>query len=138
MNKLEALPNFKKFKGDEQFVIAKLFRNLQKAHNASTETASHLAFLARTLKPDQCSIILKHSIHPLIQHEIPPCLCNLGELKFAEKDLSPEEAFKQHAVNTVLPCPYHPNLEKVEAKHPTRCLATAVHYTLKEKLFKIP
>ena len=30
MNKLEALPNFKKFEGGEQFAIAELFRNLQK------------------------------------------------------------------------------------------------------------
>ena len=135
MNKLEALPDFEKFEGGEHFTIAKVFRNLQKGHNASTETASHLAFLARTLKPDQFSIILKHSIHPLIQIEIPACLCNPGELKFAKKGLSPEEAYEQCAVNTILPCPYHPNLEKVKSKHPTRCLATAVHYTLREKLF---
>ena len=135
MNKLKALPNFKKFEGGEQFATAELFRNFQKVHNASTKTASHLAFLARTLKHDQFSIILKHSIHPLIQLEIPACLCNPGELKFAKKDLSTEEAFDQHAVNIILPCPYHPNLEKVELKHPTRCLAAAVHYTLREKLF---
>ena len=116
-------------------MIAELFRGLQKAHNAFTETASHLAFLARTLKPDQFSIILKHSIHLLVQLEIPACLCNPGELKFAKKDLSPEEVFEQHAVNTVLPCPYHPNLEKVELKYPTKCLAAAEHYTLREKLF---
>ena len=78
---------------------------------------------------------MKHSIHPLIQLQIPPCLCNPGELKFAKSDLSPEETFEQHAVNTVLPHPYHPSLEKVQAKHPTRCLAAAVHYTLREKLF---
>ena len=125
MNNLEA---------GEQFTIAELFRHLQKVHNTSAETASHLAFLARTLKPDQFSIILKHSICPLVQLEIPTCLCNPGELKFAKKDLSPEEAFEQCAVNTVLPCPYHPNLEKVEVKHPTRCLAVVVHYTLREKL----
>ena len=71
MNKLEALPNFKKFEGGEQFAIANLFRNLQKVYNASAETASHLAFLARTLKPDQFSINLKHSICPLKQLEIP-------------------------------------------------------------------
>ena len=71
MNKLEALPDFKKFEGGEQFAIAELFRNLQKAHNAFTETDSHLAFLARTLKSDQFSIILKHSIHPLVQLEMP-------------------------------------------------------------------
>ena len=133
MNKLEALPDFKKFEGGKQFAIAELFRNLQKVHNTSTETTSHLAFLVRTLNPDQFSIILKHSIHPLIQLEIPAHLCNLGELKFAKKDA--EEAFEQCAVNMILPCPYHPNLKKVELKHLIRCLAAAVHYTLREKLF---
>ena len=113
MNKLEALPDFKKFEGGEQFAIVELFRNLQKAHNASTETASHLAFLARTLKPDQFSIILKHSICPLIQLEIPARLCNLGELKFAKKDLSPDEAFEQHAVKIILPCPTTPTWKKL-------------------------
>ena len=83
MNKLEALPKFKKFEGDEQFAITELFRNLQKVHNASTETASHLAFLARTLKSDQFSVIFKHSICPLVQLDIPACLSNPGELKFA-------------------------------------------------------
>ena len=131
MSKLE-VPDFKKFEGGEQFAIAELFRNLQKVQNASVETASHLAFLTRTLKPDQFSIILKLSIHPLIQLEIPSCLCNPGELKFARKDLSQEEAFEQHAVNIIFPHPYHPNLEKVKQKHPMRCLAAAVHYTLKE------
>ena len=134
MNKLEALPNFKKFEGGEQFTIAELFRNFQKVHNASTETASHLAFLARTLKPDQFSIILKHSIHPLIQLEIPACLCNPGVLKFAKKDLSPEEAFEQCAVNTVLPHSYHPNLEKVESKHPTRFGCRCTLYTERKTL----
>ena len=135
MNKLEALPKFKKFEGGEQFAITELFRNLQKVHNASTETASHLAFLARTLKSDQFSVILKHSICPLVQLDIPACLSNPGELKFAKNDLFPEEAFKQRAVNIILSHPYHPNLEKVKPKHPMQCLAAAVHYTLREKLF---
>ena len=63
------------------------------------------------------------------------CLCNLGELKFAKNDLSSEEAFEQHAVNIILPHPYHPNLENVESKCLMRCFATAEHYTPREKLF---
>ena len=95
MNRLKKLPNFKKFKEGEEFAIAELFPCLQRAHKASAETASHLAFLARTLAPDQFAIILKHSLKPLVQLQIPPHLCSLGELKFAKNDLSPEEAFEQ-------------------------------------------
>ena len=133
MYRLEKLRNFKKFEGGEEFAIAELFLCLQRAHNTSAETASHLAFLARTLAPDQFTFILKHSVHPLVQLQIPPCLCSPGELKFAKNDLSPEKAFEQQAVNCILPHPHHPNLDGVDAKHPTRCLAAAIHYTLREK-----
>ena len=95
MKRLEKLPNFKKFEGGEEFAIAELFHCLQTAHNASAETASHLAFLARTLAPDQFVFILKHSVCPLVQLQIPPHLCSLGELKFTKNYLSPDEAFEQ-------------------------------------------
>ena len=49
MNKLEALPSFKKFKNGEEFTITELFHCLQCAHNAAAETAGHLAFLGHTL-----------------------------------------------------------------------------------------
>ena len=38
-------------------------------------------------------------------------------------------------MNTILPHPYHPNLDGIESKHVTRCLAAVVHYTLRQKLF---
>ena len=72
MNRLEAMPNFKKFEGGEQFAISELFEHPQHAHNASSEMASHLAFLARTLQPTQFEFILKHSVRPLVQFQIPP------------------------------------------------------------------
>ena len=131
MNRLETMPNFKKFEGGEQFAISELFRHPQCTHNASSEMASHLAFLARTLQPTQFEYILKHSIRPLVQLH----LCNPGELHFAKSDLSSKEALKQRAVNTILPHLYHPNLDGVESKHATRCLAAAVHYTLRQKHF---
>ena len=89
MNQREALPGFKKFEGVEKFTIAKLFRHLQRAHNASAEMAGHLAFLARTLQPNQFEFILKHSVHPLVQFNIPPHLCNPRQLHFARTNLSP-------------------------------------------------
>ena len=96
--------------------------------------AGHLAFLARTLQPNQFEFILKHSVHPLVQFttNIPPHLCNPRQLHFAKIDLTPDELFEQKVVNTILPHPYHPALDSVESKHATRCLAVAVHYTLKQ------
>ena len=71
MNRLEAMPNFKKFEGGEHFAISELFRHLQHAHNASSEMASHLAFLATTLQPTQFEFILKHSVRPLVHSKYP-------------------------------------------------------------------
>ena len=53
----------------------------------------------------------------------------------AKADLTPDEAYEQKMVNTVLPCPHHPKLDGVDTKHPTCCLAAAVHYTLHQRLF---
>ena len=134
MNHLEALPGFKKFEGSEQFAISELHHPLQRAHNTSSEAAGHPTFLARTLQPTQFEFILKHSVHPLLQFQIPARLCNPGKLCFAKSDLTSEELFEQKAVNTILPWPYHPKLEAVENKHTTHCLAAAVHYQLCQKL----
>ena len=91
LNHLEALPGFKKFEGGEQFAISDLFSILQSAHNASTEVARHLAVLARKLQPSQFEFMLKHSVCPLIQFEVPPRLCNPGELHFAKSELTSEQ-----------------------------------------------
>ena len=135
LNKLEALPNFKKFENGEEFAITELFRCLQHAHNAAAETPCHLVFLGHTLSTDQFSFILKHSVYPLIQLHIPPHLCHPRELCFAKVDLTPEEAYEQKAINRVLPHPHNPKLDDVDNKHPNHCLAAAVHYTLHQKLF---
>ena len=134
MNHLEALPGFKKFEGSEQFAISELFHHLQRAYNTSSEAAGHLTFLARTLQPTQFEFILKHSVCPLVQFQIPARLCNPGELCFAKSELTSDELFEQKAVNTILPQPYHPKLECVENKHAIHCLAVAVYYQLHQKL----
>ena len=72
---------------------------------------------------------------PLIQFEVPPRLCNPGELCFTKSNLTSEETFEQQAVNNILPRPYYPKLETVEGKHATRCLVVAVHYQLQQKMF---
>ena len=130
LNQLEALPGFKKFEGSEQFAISELFTSLQSAHNASAEVARHLAVLARKLQPSQFDFILKHSVHPLLQFEVPPRLCNPRELHFMKSNLTSEETFKQWAVNNILPRPYHPKVETVEGKHATMYLTAAVHSQL--------
>ena len=130
LNHLEALPGFKKFEGSDQFAISELFTSLRSVHNASAGVAGHLAVLARKLQPSQFEFILKHSVHPLIQFEVLPRLCNPEELCFAKSNLTSEETFEQWAMNNILPRPYHPKLETVEGKHATRCLAVAVHYQL--------
>ena len=135
LNCLEALPGFMKFEGGEQFAISELFSSLQSTQNASAEVARHLAVLARKLQPSQFEFILMHSVCPLIQFEAPLRLCTPGELCFMKSELASEEAFEQHAVNNILPRPYHPKLQTVEGKHATRCLAVAVHYQLGQKLF---
>ena len=111
LNCLEALQGFKKFEGSGKFAISELFTSLQNAENASTEVARHLAVLARKLQPSQFEFILKHGVHPLIQFEVLPRLCNPRELCFLKSDLTSKEAFEQWAVNNILPRPYHPKLE---------------------------
>ena len=119
----------------EEIAIVQLFYALQRVHNTAAEVTGHLAFLGRTLTPDQFTLILKHSVRPLIQFNILPHLCHPGELTFTKADLTPEESFEQRAVNKILPKPYHPKLHKVENKHAAHCLAAAVHYQLHQKFF---
>ena len=87
------------------------------------------------LDPQQFQFILKHSLCPLVQLQVPAGLCHPGELQFAKPNLSSNELFEQQVVNNVLPHPYHPKLETVAPKHPTRALATAIHYQLCKWLF---
>ena len=103
MNHLEAFPGFKMFEGGEQFAISELFHHLQRAHNASSEAAGHLAFLARTLQSTQFEFILKHSVCLLVQFQIPARLCSPCKLHFTKSEITSEELFEQKAVNTILP-----------------------------------
>ena len=72
LNRLEKLPGFKKYKDSKEMAIVQLFYALQRAHNTAAEVVGHLAFLGRTLSPDQFTFILKHSVRPLSQFNISP------------------------------------------------------------------
>ena len=136
LSHLAALLNFESIKGDDRVAICELIDSLQTAHNAAADVAGHLTTLGRTLDPQQFQFILKHSLCPLIQLQVPAGLCHQGELQFAKPNLSSDKHFEQWVVNNVPPPhPYHPNLEKVASKHPTRVLATAIHYQLCKQLF---
>ena len=106
------------------------------ANNTAARVAGHLAFLGCTLHPDQFSFILKHSVRPLIQLSVPAGLSDPTCLQFEHPVLKEEEQFQQKAINSVLPMPHHPDLEKLTPKDPMHCLAGAVHYVLRCQLFK--
>ena len=130
LNRLAALPNFKDIKGADREEVCELFDLLQTAHSTIADAASSLASLGHRLYPHQFQFLLKHSIHPLIQLQIPAHLCHPGELRFEKQYLSNDKLYEQCCVNALLPRPYHPSLDSIPPKHPTRALAAAIHYHL--------
>ena len=116
--------------------IVQLLVALQCAHNTAAEVTGHLAFYRCTLQPDQFSFILKHSVRPLIQLSVPAGLSDPTHLQFEHPVFTEEEYFEEKAINSVLPMPHHPDLEKLPPKDPTHCLAGAVHCVLRCRLFK--
>ena len=135
LTRLATLPNFKKIDGDDRVKVCDLFDSLSTAHTAIADVAGNLATLGRRLDPTQFRFLLKHSVRPLVQLQVPARLCNPADLTFAKTSLTDEEMFEQRAVNNMLPRPHHPNLEAVDPKHPTRALAAAIHYQIRKKMF---
>ena len=127
------MPNFTAIQGDQWEMVCELFDSLQTVHTAIADITGTLATLGRTL--DQFQFLLKHSVHPLVQLQVPAHLCHPGELKFAKEYLTDDELYEQCGVNTVLPRPHHPDLDQVPAKHPTRALASTIHYQLRKCMF---
>ena len=82
LNRLAALPNFTDIKGADREEVCDLFDSLQTAHATIADAAGTLASLGRRLHPHQFQFLLKHSICPLIQLQIPAHLCHPGELRF--------------------------------------------------------
>ena len=135
LSRLAAMLNFTAIQGDQWEAVCQLFDSLQTVHTAIADIAGTLATLGRTLDPKQFQFLLKHSVHPLVQLQVPAHLCHPGELKFAKEHLTDNELYEQCRVNTVLPRPHHPNLDQVPAKHPARALASAIHYQLRKCMF---
>ena len=129
LTRLAALPNF------EKIDVCDLFNSLSTAHTTIADVAGNLATLGRRLDPTQFQFLLKHSVLPLVQLQVPARLCNPADLTFAKARLTDKEMFEQRAMNNMLPRPYHPNLEAVDPKHPTRALAAAIHYLIRKKMF---
>ena len=134
LNRLAALPNFKDIEGADREEVCELFDSLQTAHATIADAASSLASLGQRLHPHQFQFLLKHSIHPLIQLQIPVHLCHPGELRFEKQYLCNDELYEQCCVNTLLPRSYHPALDSIPPKHPTRALAAAIHYHLWKRM----
>ena len=134
LSRLAAMPNFAAIQGDQREVVCELFDSLQTVHTAIADITGTLATFG-TLDPNQFQFLLKHSVCPLVQLQVPACLCHPSELKFAKEHLMDNELYEQHGVNTVLPRPHHPDLDQVPARHPTRALASAIHYQLRKRMF---
>ena len=135
VSRLAAMLNFTAIQGDQWEMVCELFDSLQTVHTAIADIAGTLATLGRTLDLNHFQFLLKHSVHPLVQLQVPAHLCHPSELKFAKEHLTDNELYEQRGVNTVLPRPHHPNLDQVPAKHPTRALASAIHYRLRKRMF---
>ena len=134
LNRLAALPNFKDLEGADREQVCELFDSFQTAHASIADAAGSLASLGQRLHPHQFQFLLKHSICPLIQLQIPAHLFHPGELRFEKQYLSNNELYEQRCVNTLLPRPYHPALDSIPPKHPTRALAAAIHYHLWKRM----
>ena len=130
LNRLATLPNFEAIEGDDREAVCDLFDTLQMAHSAIADVSGILATLGQRLDPNQFQFLLKHSIHPLVQLQVPAHLCNPGELRLTKQHLPDDELYEQRCVNTVLPRPHHLDLNNIPHKHPTRALVGAIHYQL--------
>ena len=135
LTRLAALPNFEKIDRDDRAKVCNLFDSLSTTHAAIANIAGNLATLGRRLDPTQFQFLLKHSVWPLVQLQVPARLCNPADLTFAKASLADKEMFEQRAVNNMLPRPHHPDLEAVDPKHSTRTLAPAIHYQIRKKMF---
>ena len=134
LNRLAVLLNFKDIEGADREEVYELFDSLQTAYATIADAANSFASLSHRLHPHQFQFLLKHSIHPLIQLQIPAHLCHPSELRFEKKYLSNDELYEQCCVNTLLPRPYHPSLDSIPPKHPTRALAAAINYHLQKRM----
>ena len=94
LNRLAALPNFTDIEGADREEVCDLFDLLQTAHAAIVDASRILASLGQRLHPHQFQFLLKHSMCPLIQLQIPAHLCHPGELRFKKQQLTNDELYE--------------------------------------------
>ena len=112
-----------------------MFAQLQLCHKNSAKLAGHMVEFGKTLKSAQFTYIMKHSLRPLVQLSIPPCLCSPTKLKFNKICLTPAETKEERAVNLMLPRPFHSSLASPLTKHATWALAAGIHTVLRKHIF---
>ena len=115
--------------------ITCLFATLQMCHENSAKMAGHLVQLGSTLTPEQYTYVMKHSLNPLVQISLPPCLCSPADLKFSKLHLTPQERKEEIGINQCLSKPFHLVLAVLPPKHPTHCLVAIIHTVLRRDLF---
>ena len=75
LTRLATLPNFEKIDGDDRVKVCDLFDSLGTAHATIAGVAGNLATLGKRLDPTQFQFLLKHSVRPLVQLQVPARLC---------------------------------------------------------------
>ena len=134
-DKLAEIENMEELDARSINNITGLFAALQMCNEDSTNMAGHLVQLGSTLTPKQYTYVMKHSLHPLVQISLPPCLCSPADLKFSKLCLTPQETKEEIGINQCLPRQFLPALAVLPLKHPTRCLAAIIHTVLQREFF---
>ena len=134
-DKLEEIEDMEELDARPVNNITSLFATLQMCHENCAKMAGHPVQLGSTLTPKQYTYIMKHSLHPLVQISLPPCLCSPVDLKFSKLHLTPQETKEEIGINQCLPRPFHLVLAVLPPKHPTHCLAAIIHTVLWRHLF---
>ena len=135
IHKLKKIEDFGDFSDDAMKAMMGMFNQLQLCHDNTAKLMGYMSQLTKTLQPAQFTCVMKHSLCPLIQLSIPPHLCSTANLKFDKLRLTQAERKEEHAMNMMLPRPYHPSLASLPPKHATCALAAIIHALLRKHVF---
>ena len=103
IHKLKKLEDFGDFSKEATISLIAMSAQLQLCQENSAKLAGHMVELSKTPEPAQFTYVMKHSLRPLVQLSIPPCLCSPTELEFNKLHLTPAETKEKRAVNPMLP-----------------------------------
>ena len=118
LSRLAAMPNFAAIQGDQRERVCELFVSLQTVHTAIAGITGTLATLGRTLDPNQFQFLLKHSVCPLVQLQVPAHLCHPSKLKFAKEHLTDDELYDNVKLTQYYPDPITQILTKCQQNTP--------------------